>query len=152
MWPTTGGWTARVQVPLLVSKRPTVIYQATSLGSKRQPCLQPHPRCQVMKLVPSRTPRLMRRQTPRKLSLPMGKMRGCTFPVTLKKLFLMTPHCQSKWLGLCEFKRQTLRGALPATGQATSQGITRSGREKMEFGPFIQRGLLKASRLQRRPS
>ena len=122
---------------LLVSKRPTVIHQATSLSSKRQPRLQPQPRGQVMKLVTTRTPRIMRRPTPRRLSLPTGKMRGCTFPVTSKKLFLTTLRCKSEWLGLCEFKRRTPRGALPAIGQATLQGIIRNGRKKMEFGPFI---------------
>ena len=54
---------------------------------------------------------------------------GCTFPVISKKLFLMTLHCKSEWLGLCEFKRRTLRGALPAIGQATLQGIIRNGKK-----------------------
>ena len=135
MWLGTRGLTARVQVPLLVSRRPTVIPQATSLGSKRQQRLQPQPMGQVMRLVTTRTPHIMRMPTAKRLSPPTGRMRDCTFLVTSRKLYPMTLLCKSEWLMLYESRRQTLRGVLPAIGQATLQGIIRNGKKKMGSSP-----------------
>ena len=152
MWLGTRGLTARVQVPLLVSRRPTVMPQATSLSSKRQQHLLPQLMDQMMRLVTVRIPRITRILTPKRLNLLTRKMRDYTSLVTSRKLYQMILLCKLEWLVLYESKRQTPRGVLPAVGQATSQGIIRNGKKKMGSGPSSQRGLLKTSRPQRRPS
>ena len=135
MWLGTRGLTARVQVPLLVSRRPTVMLLATSHGSKRRLHLLPQLMDPMMRFVTIKIPRIMMIPTPKRLSLPIGKMRDCTSLVTSRKLYPMILLCKSEWLMLYESRRQTLRGVLPVIGQATSQGIIRNGKKKWDQTP-----------------
>ena len=135
MWPGIRGLTARVQVPLLISRRPTVMPLVTSLGSKRQQHLLPQLMDQMMRLVAIKTLRIMGILTPKRLNRLTGKTRDCTSLVASRKLYPMTLLCKSEWLVLYESRRQTLRGVSPAIGQATSQGITRNGKKKVGSGP-----------------
>ena len=93
-WPGTRGLTVKVQVPLLVSRRPPVRPQATSLDSTRQQHSLPQLVDRMMRLVDLKIPRLMRILTPRRLSLLTRKMRGCTSLVTLRRLYQMILFCK----------------------------------------------------------
>ena len=105
MWPGIRGLTVRVQVLLLVSKRPPVMPQATSLSSKRQQHSLPQLMDQMMRLATIKIPRIMRILTPKRLSLPTRKMRDCTSLVTSRKLYPMILFCKSEWLVLYKSRR-----------------------------------------------
>ena len=77
---------------------------------------------------------------------------GLYIPSYLEEAIPDDPALQAEWLMLYESRRQTLRGVLPAIGQATLQGIIRNGKKKTGSGPSSQRGLLKTSQPQRRPN
>ena len=79
-------------------QRPTVTHQAISLGSKRQPRLQPQSRGRVMKLSP---PGLSHYEEvdSQEVEPSHREDEGCTFPVTSKKLFLMTHIASPSGLG-----------------------------------------------------
>ena len=87
--PRTRGLTVKVQVPRLVSRRPPVRPQATSLSSTRQQHSLPQLVDWMMWLVALKIPHLMRILTPRRLSLFIRKMRGCTSLTTLRRLSQM---------------------------------------------------------------
>ena len=93
-WPEIRGLTVKVQVLLLVSRRPTVKPQATSLSSKRQQHLLPQLMDQMMRLVAIKIPHIMRILTPKRLSLLTRKMRDCTSLVTSRKLYPMILFCK----------------------------------------------------------
>ena len=132
----------KVQVPQLVSRRLPVRPQVTSLDFTRQQHSLPQLVDRMMRLVALKIPHLMRTLTPRRLSHLTRMMRGCTSPVTLRRLYQMTLFCKLRWLVLYESRRRTPGGVLPAIGQATSHGIIRNGKKKMGSGPSSQRGLL----------
>ena len=142
MWPGTRGLTVKVQVPWLVNRRPPVRPQVTSLDSTRQQHSLPQLVDRMMRLVALKIPHLRRILTPRRLSLLTRMTRGCTSPVTLRRLYQMILFCKLRWLMLYESRRQTPGGVLPAIGLATSHGIIRNGKKKMGSGPSSQRGLL----------
>ena len=95
----------KVQVPLLVSRRPPVRPQTTSLDSTRQQHSLPQLVDRMMRLVALKIPRLMRILTLRRLSLLTRKMRGCTSLITLRRLYQMILFCKLGWLVLCESRR-----------------------------------------------
>ena len=134
-WPGIRGLMVRVQVPPLVSRRPPVRPQVTSLDSTRQQHSLPQLVDQMMRLVALKIPRLMRILTPRRLSLLTRKMRVCTSLVTLRRLYQMILFCKLRWFVLYGSRRRTPGGVLPAIGQATSHGIIRNGKKKMGSGP-----------------
>ena len=94
-----------VSVPLLVSRRPPVRPQATSLGSTRQRHSLPQLVNQMMRLVAIKIPCLMRMLTDRRLSLLTRKMRDYTSLVTSRKLYQMILFCKLEWLMLYGSRR-----------------------------------------------
>ena len=57
------------------------------------------------RLITLRILRLMRTVTPRRLNLLPRKMRVCTSPVILRRLYRMILFCRSRWPVPCEFRR-----------------------------------------------
>ena len=135
MWPGIRGLMVRVRIPPLVSRRPPVRPQVTSLNSTRQQHSLPQLVDRMMRLVTLQIPCLMRILTPRRLSLLTRKMRVCTSLVTLRRLYQMILFCKLRWLVLWESRRRTLGGVLPAIGQTTLHRIIRNGKKKMGSGP-----------------
>ena len=79
--------------------------QVTSLNFTRQQHSLPPLVDWMMRLITLKVPRLMRTVTPRRLNLLTRKMRGCTSPVTLRRLYWMTLFCRLRWPLPCESRR-----------------------------------------------
>ena len=105
MWPRTRGLMVKVQVPQPVNIRLPASPQVTSLNFTRQQHSLPPLVDQMMRLVTLKIPRLMRTLTPRRLNLLTRKMRGCTSPVTLRRLYRMILFCRLRWPMPCESRR-----------------------------------------------
>ena len=140
MWPGTRGWTEKVQVPQLVNRRLPASPQVTSLSFTRQQHSLPPLVDWMMILNTLKVPHLMRTVTPRRLNLLPRKMRVCTYPVTLRRLYRTILFCRSRWPVPCESRRSTLGGASPVIGPATSHGIIKNGKKKMGPGPSSRKG------------
>ena len=105
MWPGTRGWAEKVQVPQLVNRRLPASPQVTSLGFTRQQHSLPPLVDWMMILNTLKVPHLMRIVTPRRLNLLPRKMRVCTYPVTLRRLYRTILFCRSRWPVPCESRR-----------------------------------------------
>ena len=62
---------------------------------------------------------------------------GLHIPSYLEEAIPDDPVLQVRVARALRVQEMNSKGVLPAIGQATLQGITRSGRKKTEFGPFI---------------
>ena len=105
MWPKIRGWTEKVQVPQPVNRRLPAHPRGTSLDFTRQQYLSLPPVDRMMRSTTVKVPRHMRTVTPRRLNLLTRKMRGCTSPVTSRRLYRMTLSCRSRWLIPCGSRR-----------------------------------------------
>ena len=77
----------------------------TSLDFTRQQHSLPPLVDQMMRLITLKVPRLMRTVTPRRLNPLTRKMRGCTSPVTSRRLYRTILFCRSRWPMPCESRR-----------------------------------------------
>ena len=79
--------------------------QGTSLNFTRQQHLLPPLVGWMTRLITVKVPHPMRTLIPRRLNLLTRKMRGCTSPVTLRRLYQTILSCRSRWPVPCEFRR-----------------------------------------------
>ena len=105
MWPGIRGWMEKVQVPQLVNRRLPASPQGTSLDFTRQQHSLPPLVGRMMRLITLKVPHLMRTVTPGRLNLLPRKMKGCTSPVTLRRLYRTILFCRSRWPVPCESRR-----------------------------------------------
>ena len=105
MWPGTRGWMEKVQVPQLVNRRLPASPQVTSLDFTRQQHSLPPLVYRMTRLITLKIPHLMRTLIPRRLNLLTRKMRGCTSPVTWRRLYRTILFCRSRWPMPCESRR-----------------------------------------------
>ena len=147
MWPRTRGWTAKVQVPQPVNRRLPASLRVTSLNFTRQHSLPPLVDW-TMRLVTLKILRLMRTLIPRRLNLLTSKMRGCTSPVTLRRLYWTILFCRSRLPMPCESRRLTLGGASLVIGLATLHGIIKIGKKKWDQAPPVKGAYSKQSGLR----
>ena len=95
----------KVQVPQPVNRRPPASPQGTSLDFTRQQHSLPPLVGRMTRLITLKVPHHTRTVTPMRLNLLLRKMRVCTSPVTLRRLYWMILFCRSRWPTLCEFRR-----------------------------------------------